>query len=118
MITHHATCNADHRDARLPRSFTTIEVDEDECSVQCDDCGAYEVVKTSEMNFFSFGYSQTHEFEGMTMDKDTIILLVGDMGEARQQMFDWFGPKWSMHYIFKDFKPKYFPKGITVVRRV
>ena len=117
MIKHHQTCNADHRDARLPRSFTVIELYPLECSIQCDDCGAQVVAKTSDLNFFSFGFSQTHAFENRTLDKDTNVLLVGDAGRAREMMFVWFGPKWSMHYDFKNYSPKYFPKGIVVVRQ-
>lgn len=118
MITHHETCNADHRDARLPRSYTVIPLDDKECSINCDDCGAFELVKTHQMNFFSFGFSQTHAFDGMTLDKDTTVLLIGSVAYAREQMFDWFGPKWSMHYDFKSYDPKYFPKGIVVIKKV
>ena len=62
---------------------------------------------------FSFGQNHAHAFGGITLDKDSILGVVGTEEAARKRMFEWFGPKWSFCYRYDRVNLDYFPRGIV-----
>lgn len=66
-------------------------------------------------NYFSFGQSHVHRIDGITLDADVILKVVGDPDDARQRVFDAIGAKWSMQYDDDSLKLEYFPRGVVEV---
>jgi len=68
-----------------------------------------------EKHYFSFGQNHTHRYNGVTLDCDGIVeIQAEDAGEARQKMFDAFGPKWAFQYTEETYNPEYFPRGVVL----
>lgn len=59
--------------------------------------------------YFTFGQNHIHPFNGHTLDKNCVIKVSSI--NPRQNMFEWFGPKWAFEYPEKP-EMKYFPRGI------
>lgn len=119
MITHHKTCSPDYpeKDPReAPRAVTVTEIGDETFMLQCCDCGAGTSVD-DDLNFFTFGQSHAHAVDGLTFDKDSVVLIIGDYGAARAKMVELFGQKWGFQYDFENFKPHYFPRGILKAYR-
>ena len=49
--------------------------------------------------WFTFGQSHRHEVGGTVLDRDTVVEIVGEYGDARVEMCELFGAKWSMQYM-------------------
>lgn len=49
--------------------------------------------------YFTFGQSHAHSVGGFTYDKDVVVEIEAKTSnDARQEMFETFGRKWSMQY--------------------
>lgn len=59
--------------------------------------------------WFTFGQCHVHSVNGKTFDKDCVVKITHM--DPRQEMFRYFGPKWSMEY---DQEPnmEHFPRGV------
>jgi len=67
--------------------------------------------------YFSFGLNHTHKVNGITWDADIVCAIEAkSANDARDKMFEAFGPKWSLQY---DTIPdmRYFPRGIAKLER-
>ncbi len=62
--------------------------------------------------YFSFGQAHAHRVNGKTFDCNSLVeIKAKDSGQARDIMFENFGPKWSMQYNnLPDMD--YFPRGV------
>lgn len=66
--------------------------------------------------YISFGQGHRHEFNGMILDKDCLLLVQAESWEvARQGLIRLFGQKWSNAYQPPEMKLvlSSFPRGIV-----
>lgn len=92
----------------------------DDCGGDCvlcmADAGDPDCIKR--LWVFSFGISHAHSIhiggKRLTFDTDSLIGIVGDCGETRDKMFEYFGPKWAMQYEYSHEKVNsvHFPRGV------
>ncbi len=62
----------------------------------------------------SFGQTHTHRHNEVTLDKDILVEINAiDILEARQKMFEYFGPTWFTVYTEAKVDMSYFPRGTT-----
>lgn len=64
---------------------------------------------------FTFGQTHTHSYNGVTLDKNSVLEVIGSCDETRARMFELFGPKWSMQYKADGHDLKYFPRGVVAI---
>lgn len=69
--------------------------------------------------YISFGQGHTHSFNGLTLDKDCLLLVQAESWEvARVAVIQLFGQKWS-HVYDKATMPlvmESFPRGVVNVK--
>ena len=62
--------------------------------------------------YFTFGQSHAHRVRGKTFDCDSVCGIEAESyGEARDKMFENFGPKWCFQYEHEP-DMSYFPRGV------
>ncbi len=64
--------------------------------------------------YFTFGQSQIHSCKGVTLDRDSVVKITGTNEQARNKMFELFGPKWGMQYHADEFNAQCFPRGVVL----
>ena len=70
-------------------------------------------MKTS---YFTFGWGQTHDFGGLTLDKDIVVKITAE--DPRAKMFELFGDKWFTDYpSVEAVNMSFYPRGIYDINK-